>query len=62
MESAVAVQMKGWACALSNRLLGDHVEPDLNLVKPGGVGQHQMDMKARMQGQPAHQKRFIVYL
>jgi len=24
--------------AHSNHLLGDHVEPDLNLVQPGGVG------------------------
>ena len=44
MESAVAVQMKGWTWALSNRLMGDHAEPDLNPVKPGGGGQHQMDM------------------
>lgn len=39
--------------ASSNRLLGDHVEPDLDLVQPGGVGRRQMDVKARMQGQPA---------
>lgn len=39
--------------ASSNRLLSDQVEPDLHLVKPGGVGRRQMDVKTRMQGQPA---------
>jgi len=37
----------------SNHLLSDQVEPDLHLVKPGGIGRRQMDVKARMQGQPA---------
>jgi len=30
--------------APSNRLLSDQVEPDLHLVKPGGVGRRQMDV------------------
>jgi len=40
-------------CPPSNRLLGDQVEPDLHLVKPGGVGRGQMDVKTGVQGQPA---------
>ena len=40
-------------CASANGLLGNDVEPDLNLVKPGSVGRRQMDMETRVQGQPS---------
>ena len=36
-----------------NRLLDDDVEPDLDLVQSGGAGRRQMDIEARMRGQPA---------
>ena len=36
-----------------DRLLGDDVEPNLDLVQPGGVGRCQVDMETRMRGQPA---------
>ena len=40
-------------CAPADGLLGDDIEPYLHLVQPGSVGRRKMNMKARMNGQPA---------
>ena len=39
--------------AAADGFLGDDVEPDLDLVEPGGVGGSEMDMVARPGGEPA---------
>ena len=39
--------------ATADGFLGDDIEPDLDLVEPGGVGGSEMDMVAGPSGEPA---------
>lgn len=39
--------------ASAHGLLGNDIEPDLDLVQPGGAGRRQMDVETRVRGQPA---------
>lgn len=40
-------------CSASNSLLGDDVEPDLDLVEPGRIGRRVMDRESGSGGKPA---------
>ena len=41
-------------------LLGDDIEPNLHLVQPRRIGRRKMDIKARMNGQPAFNPRMLM--
>ena len=47
-------------CALADGLLGDDIEPYLHLVQPRSIGRRKMNMKARMNGQPALDPRMLM--
>ena len=47
-------------CSAADRLLGDVIEPDFNLVEPRRVRRHIMHVPARMKCQPALDGRMFV--
>ena len=46
--------------APADGLLSDNIEPYLHLVQPGSIGRRKMNLKARMNGQPALNPRMLM--
>ena len=47
-------------CPPTDGLLGDDIEPYLHLVQPGRIRRREMNLKARMNGQPALDPRMLM--
>ena len=47
-------------CSPADGLLGDDIEPDLDLIEPRGISWSEVDLVARSAGQPALDPRMLM--